>query len=190
MNPDAAASRSAPAQGRILALVGASGAGKTTVCMKAASLARARGWRVAGFVSPARFERGEKVGIDVCDLRTGISSPLASIGDGVGAPPGRWAMHAAGVAVGVRALAEAAGSDLMVVDEVGPLELLHGEGWACALDSLCSGRFRLAVVSVRPALCDALAERIGKQADLRVIEAGTAAARAPEWLLDSVGGLP
>lgn len=44
--------------------------------------------------------------------------------------------------------------DVLVVDEIGPLELERGQGWANALNVLDSGQYELAVVVVRPALLD------------------------------------
>lgn len=40
----------------------------------------------------------------------------------------------------------------MVIDEIGPLELLHGKGWRTALASLDDGRHGLAYVALRPSL--------------------------------------
>jgi nucleoside-triphosphatase THEP1 len=40
----------------------------------------------------------------------------------------------------------------LIVDEIGPLELLRGEGWIEAMSVLRANDYRLAVVVVRPAL--------------------------------------
>jgi nucleoside-triphosphatase THEP1 len=49
-------------------------------------------------------------------------------------------------------LSPATPGDLVVIDEIGPLELERGEGWANALDVLKEGDFGLALVVVRPEL--------------------------------------
>ena len=46
--------------------------------------------------------------------------------------------------------------DLLVVDELGPLELVRGEGWQAALEALAQGGYCLALVVVRPELLDVL----------------------------------
>ena len=43
-----------------------------------------------------------------------------------------------------------------LVDELGPLELVRGEGWQAALETLAQGGYRLALVVVRPELLDVL----------------------------------
>ena len=49
-------------------------------------------------------------------------------------------------------LSRATPCDFLVIDEIGPLELERGEGWANAVDVLRDGDFGLALVVVRPEL--------------------------------------
>ena len=49
-------------------------------------------------------------------------------------------------------MANALPCDLLVVDELGPLELERGVGWTAALGLLQQSGFALAVVVVRPGL--------------------------------------
>jgi len=150
-------------QGRgIIVLSGPSGSGKTTTCLQLADWARRRGLDCAGLVCPARLDGTRQMGIDLLDLRTGERRPLAEaddLKDGGGQPaairtPG-YRFDAAALAWGAFILDIATPCDLLIVDELGPLELARGEGWVNALDVLRAGRFRLAVVVVRPALLDA-----------------------------------
>ncbi|MGC8794166.1 MAG: nucleoside-triphosphatase, partial [Bryobacteraceae bacterium] len=123
---------------RVLLLTGQKGEGKTTLCAQVAELMRARGRRVAGVLSPGFWDDGARAGYRVLDLLTGRSQSLA----GRAAQPGHvrqgsyW-FDPSALQFGRRALAEgaAAGPDLVIVDEVGPLEL-GGGGWAPELDLL------------------------------------------------------
>lgn len=58
-------------------------------------------------------------------------------------------------------LSQAKPCDLLVIDEVGPLELERGKGWVSAFDVLRAGAYALALLVVRPELiaqvCDRLA---------------------------------
>jgi nucleoside-triphosphatase len=140
----------------VVVVTGPGGSGKTALGRRILALARDRGLSCAGVLSPARFRDGHKAGIDLLDVRTGRARPLAE----ADAAPGpvrtaAYRFHPAALAWGAAALTAATPCDLLLIDELGPLELVRGEGWAGALDVLRSGGFRLAVVVVRPALLEA-----------------------------------
>jgi nucleoside-triphosphatase THEP1 len=140
----------------VVVLSGESGCGKTTLCAQVARLARVAGLDVAGLLTPPRLANGRKVGMDVQDVRTGRRRPLAEArsGSDPGTGPGTegWRFDPEGLAWGARLLERATPCDVLIVDELGPLELLHGQGWGIGLDVLRAGGYRLALVVVRPAL--------------------------------------
>jgi nucleoside-triphosphatase THEP1 len=74
---------------------------------------------------------------------------------------GQWQFHQEGLRWGAEILRRAAPCDVLVIDELGPLELTREQGWTVALDVLSAGKYRMAVVVVRPALVAAFEERIG-----------------------------
>lgn len=133
-------------------------------CVQLADLARQRALNCAGVISPARFEGGVKVGIDVLDVRTGQRRPLAEAGGAGGSPTElrtpRYRFDADAVAWGGEVLNAACPCDVLIVDELGPLELERGQGWANALDILRDGPFGMAVVVVRPGLLDVFRARL------------------------------
>jgi len=49
-------------------------------------------------------------------------------------------------------LREANGSDLLLIDEIGPLELLRGEGLTAGIDRLDGNSYKIACVVIRPSL--------------------------------------
>ena len=139
----------------IAILSGPRGSGKTTTCQRLIDLACQRGLDCAGILSPARFEGTRKVGIDLLDVRSGQSRPLAE----ADSQPGElrtmaYRFDLEAIQWGVKLLEAACPCDVLIVDELGPLELERGQGWANALDVLRRGQFRLAVVVVRPTLLD------------------------------------
>jgi len=143
---------------RIVVVSGDSGIGKTTVCTQVAVLAKVRGLAVAGILSPSRWVAERRMGIDVEDIRSGQKRPLAK----ARAEPGRgetngpatvgWRFDRQSLEWGAAVLRTATPCDLLIVDEIGPLELLRGEGWIEAMSVLRANDYRLAVVVVRPAL--------------------------------------
>ncbi len=146
---------------RISILTGPFGSGKTTACLQLADLARQRGLDCAGIISPARFDGGVKVGIDLLNARTGECRPLAEAND----QPAelrttRYRFDAGVMAWGAEILNTACPCDVLIVDELGPLELERGQGWINALDVLRDGQFDAAVVVVRPGLVDAFCAAI------------------------------
>jgi len=154
----------------IVVLSGESGSGKTTICTRVVTLARARGLKVAGVLTPPRLAGGRKVGLDVEDIRTGQRRPLAescaepcrsTVGATDGPATESWHFHMDGLAWGTKVLRHATPCDLLVIDELGPLELMRGQGWTVGLDLLRAGHYRLALVVVRPALLPRFREQLG-----------------------------
>jgi nucleoside-triphosphatase THEP1 len=147
---------------RIVVISGERGCGKTTLCRRVVELARARGLTVGGVLTHPRFVGGRKVGLVVEDLQSGSRCPLAEREDSTDGPStGRWHFHAAGLDLGAQALAWAAPCELLIVDELGPLELERGEGWAVAMGTLAAGCYRLALVVVRPRLLPEFRRQLG-----------------------------
>lgn len=141
---------------RMAVLVAPSGAGKTTAALKVVDLVRARGRTCGGFASPARLgSQSEKVGIDVLDIQTGERRLLATAeGALAGHHIGPFSFDSAGLDWGSEAFARGlkAGCDLLIADELGPLELEQGEGFAPVIPLLAGGHCRRSLVVVRPRL--------------------------------------
>ena len=87
--------------------------------------------------------------------------PVCGCGLGGEVRWGRYSFAPEALEWGVQTLKAATPCDLLVVDELGPLELEAGEGLVAALDVLDEGGFSLALVVVRPELVEKLEERLG-----------------------------
>jgi nucleoside-triphosphatase THEP1 len=147
---------------RVVLLTGKSGSGKTSYCSRIATRAREQGLAVAGLLTPPRFGKGRKIALDVEDIRTGQRRPLAEArGAAQGPAIGHWQFHSEGLEWGAEILQRATPCDVLLIDELGPLELTRNLGWAVAVDVLKEGKYRVAAVVVRPALLDAIEEQIG-----------------------------
>jgi nucleoside-triphosphatase THEP1 len=137
-------------------ITGERGGGKTALCKRLAEQVRSAGWVVAGILSPPITAGGQKSGIEALDLRTGECRLLARPRD-KSIPPAElqtpaWTFDADVVAWGNAVLDTATPCDLLIVDELGPLELVRGQGWTAGLTALSSGKYRRALVVVRPEL--------------------------------------
>lgn len=145
----------------ILVISGWRGVGKTTLCQRLVDTARAAGWDVAGLLSPARFEAGKKTGIQVEDLRSSERRLLASLlpGELQGSRLGPWIFDDELFAWGNQVLRSAIPCDLLVIDELGPLEFDSGGGWSGGFQAIASRAYRLAVVVIRPEYLTQFLER-------------------------------
>ena len=169
--------RSERPSGQIVILTGEPGTGKTTACRQLIERARDLGLDCAGILCPSRVIDEVKIGIDVVDVRTEERRRLAEVDELPGAVRmGPYRFDEEAIAWGVASLGRACPCDLLIVDEIGPLEMDRGGGWANALDVLLTGDCRLAVAVVRPSLVGAVRAAVNASgtAQIRaVVSAGT-----------------
>lgn len=109
---------------------------------------------MAGVVTLGVWSDGKKTGLQALDLRCGERRGLARLAvlGSHAATIGRWAFDPVALQWGADALRAACPTDLLIVDELGPLELSNAGGWVSALTALQSGAYGAAVVTVRPGL--------------------------------------
>ena len=140
----------------LVLLTGPRGAGKTRWCERCAHASRAAGFIVAGVVSPAVFEAGSKTAIDLLDLDSGERRRLAERSmPGVPGTAGLgWRLDGETLAWGNAILERTGPCDLLVIDELGPLEFRDEGGLSTAFAAVEARRYRRAVVVVRPELLD------------------------------------
>lgn len=131
---------------RILLLTGERGAGKSTLCELLAGEARRRGIPAGGVACPAVFgPDGTKIGCRVRDLASGEERELGSTVRDLGGPRWKgWSFSETGFEAANRAVLAALdrGAGLVILDEVGPLELRRGAGLEPslrALDAMLAG---------------------------------------------------
>ncbi|MBI5568133.1 MAG: hypothetical protein HY870_24775 [Chloroflexi bacterium] len=141
----------------LIIVTGERGAGKTTFCTRMIELARSAGKSIGGVLSRAVVVEGEKIGIDVIDLRTNERRRLADHfnAQNLGPNTQRWSFQADSVTWGDDVLRSGAPCDVLIVDELGTLEFDRGEGWQAGLRAIDAGDYRLGVVVIRPELLNA-----------------------------------
>ncbi len=135
--------------GRLIVLTGERRVGKSTVCTELSALAREEGFRCAGIITLAAS--GER---EVVDVRTGDRRPLTGDSEVGAVIQGRFRFSPETIQWASAVVGCATPCDLLVVDEIGPLEVVRGEGWADALDVVRRATYAMAVVVVRPELVE------------------------------------
>ncbi len=139
---------------QILLVTGLSGAGKTTWCAKLAGLAADEGLLVKGILSPGIYQGGRKVAIHARDIESRQEYPLATLREkaNTGLATPRWQFKPETVSWINGLLRETGPCDLLIIDELGPLELLRGKGLTAGLEVVDKEQYRLACVVVRSSL--------------------------------------
>lgn len=152
--------------GLIYVVTGERGSGKSTICAQVARDAAGRGMSVAGILTE-RSSPEPGAARKVVDMRSGEvrlfgAQSVHGSGSGRSDPltPG-WEFDSDVFAWANQVFARSTPCELLIVDEVGPLELLGGRGWASALAALRSRDFGVALVVCRPGLLAQLETSLG-----------------------------
>jgi len=130
---------------------GPPGVGKSTAVSKIVLRLKSSGVIVGGCTTSEQKSGGARVGFEVRDLTSGRTGQLASVASKIGPRVGRYRVNLTDVArVGAAGLeAAAASSEIIVIDEVGPMELVSPEFRRAVQRCVESGKPMLAVVHER-----------------------------------------
>lgn len=149
-------------------LTGAVGIGKTTIAERVVGLARKQKLVCGGILAPAMHNScGQKIGIWGVDILSGERHILARTDRGLGGPTiGPYSFDAealewtVSVIKSVQQAATPQPCDLLIVDEIGKLELWQGVGLAPIIASLASGEVNRSLVLIRASLLAELQSRL------------------------------
>lgn len=158
---------------KIIVITGERRTGKTTRCSQLIEAARAENKRVGGIITPGRYDSdGERTGFYVVDLSSGERRLLASSEENElhGTRLGMWTFDDDALDWGNARLAHSRNTDILVIDELGPLEFDHDKGWKSALPLLSLGDYEKALVVIRPECVPAFQD-LGFKFELQEIKA-------------------
>ena len=137
---------------KITVVTGERGAGKTKYCLEQVQAARERGWVVRGILSPAIYDADKKTGFYLRNLEndeqrlSGTLNPEINLGGQFR----RWSISTSVFEWGNQILSAIDACDLIVIDELGPLEFEEEKGYTAAFDCLKNADFQQALVVIRP----------------------------------------
>ena len=173
-------------------ITGSPGVGKSTVVSKVVMKLKSAGVIVGGCTTSEKRAGGVRTEFEIRDLSSGSTGELASAAAKVGPRVGRYRVNLEDLAeIGGKGLrAASSSSELVVVDEVGPMELVSPEFRRGIRMCIDSGKPMLAVVHER--LEDDLLKELREKAEtvltLTVENREGAADELAEALLKAVGG--
>jgi iron complex transport system ATP-binding protein len=143
---------------KVVLVCGAVNSGKTSTMSHFVAELKQRGIHVCGVLSHGVWRAGMKVGIVVENIANGETRPLATVESGSSiTQQGRYKFFDDGLYFGIKALLDAAEAHVVIVDEVGPLELRE-EGFAGAIRTLLYCATGCLIIVVRKTLADDVIE--------------------------------
>lgn len=129
----------------VIVVTGEIGIGKTTVCRKLVELLRNQGHDCGGILTYKAPDQG----IIIEDIESGAVETLASVTNVYDGPrTGKYFFNRQGIEFGVAAINRGAAASVLIVDEIGYLEL-RGEGFANILGLLKKGKVKDCVLVIR-----------------------------------------
>ncbi len=159
-----------------IAVTGRPGIGKTTLCLKVYE--RLRGKKsVSGFITLEVREGGKRIGFKLHDLNSGEELWLAKVGEGF-PRVGKYVVFLSSIDVFAEKI-EGYDSDLIVIDEIGPMEL-KSERFVSAVDVLLECDKDL-LVTVHYRSRHPLVERIKREFLLYVLDE-----KNRDWVADKI----
>jgi nucleoside-triphosphatase THEP1 len=169
-SPDSllASFRSKVSPGQLTLIAGPSGSGKTSWCLRLANAAVTLQIQPRGLISPAVFLDENKIAIDLVDLVSGENRRLAvrrGNTSSIETTPSVYAMQdwlidPLVISWGNQILSKLSiKNKLLILDELGPLELLEDTGLTAGLELINSRTYRMACVVVRSGLVQNALER-------------------------------
>jgi len=138
-------------QNMVIIVTGAIGIGKTTVCRKLIEIVRNRGYACGGILTYKALDKG----IIIEDVQTGEVGTLASTSNVYDGPStAKYSFNPKGINFGIQAIDKGASADILVVDEIGHLEL-RGEGFINVMGLMRTGKVKNCIMVIRKELLSA-----------------------------------
>jgi len=146
---------------KLTLITGPSGSGKSIWCFKLAEQARGEGMTVGGLLSLSVMVEGRKVRIDLLDLISGESRQLAfpqTMTSRKSVTP-CWQFNPETLAWANKVIRDLPPCDMVIIDEMGPLEFILGEGLEEGLRLIDTQQVPQVYVVVRPELLSQALDR-------------------------------
>jgi nucleoside-triphosphatase THEP1 len=145
----------------IIILSGEENVGKSTLCRQITDYAKTRKIMVSGILSELETVKGQKKAINSFDIKSDEKINLAVYSPGWDKEKKdrKWKFNREAIKWGNRALRNSVPTDLLIIDEIGYLELEKGEGWKECFSVLEGNQYHLAIIVIRLELLSLIIKR-------------------------------
>ena len=141
----------------VIIITGTIGIGKTTVCEQIIKIARRKGYRCGGITT----HKAQNEDIIIKNVQTGITEILASISNIYQGPRTvKYFFNPKGIEFGIKAIDKDTDSDIILVDELGHIELA-GDGFAKVIEQVVAGKIKNCILVIRKELLSGYLSRLG-----------------------------
>jgi nucleoside-triphosphatase len=173
----------------LIVLTGVAGSGKTTAVLNAARRLMSAGYSVGGCITREIRREGVRIGFEIIDLTTGKAGILASTAIKEGPRVGKYTVNLKDLELVAAASVEEAivRSDIIVLDEIGPMELMSPEFKRAVRNALNSIKPILAVVHMK--INDDLAKDMRGEAEFKFFLEEKTRAQISDRIYDLLLGL-
>lgn len=172
----------------VISITGYSGSGKTGISREIIDILYLKPIKIAGFISQAIIFENEKRTIQVLNLETKEEKPLAQLArDRLSADFGKWNFNQKTIEWVINSLSTVTNCDLLVMDEIGPLEIEMHKGWHTIFDDIDRIDFKACLITFRPKYTAYFQE---KYPDIHIVNAAFPDAARVILNLLSNAGLP
>jgi len=146
----------------VIIITGDIGIGKTTVCRRLIEIVQNQGYSCGGILTRKAPDKG----IIIEGIQSGETETLASTNNVYHGPrTAKYSFNAKGIAFGVREVEKGISSSLLVVDEIGHLEL-RGEGFAKVIELIRAGKVKNCVLVIRKELLSAFLPQLNTESSV------------------------
>jgi iron complex transport system ATP-binding protein len=141
----------------VIIVTGAIGIGKTTICKKVIEIVRSRRYSCGGIIT----YKGSSEDIVIEDVQTGEIKNFASTSNIYSGPStAKYFFNPEGIEFGIRAIEKGVTSDVLVVDELGQLEL-SGQGFVKVIEQIAAGKIKNCILVIRKSLLSSFIPKFG-----------------------------
>lgn len=159
--------------GKVNIISGEREVGKTYFCSKLVEKLKLKGFSAAGIISPGIYHNNKKIGIASVNIKTGDKVKLADYSPGWDneKPLRMWKINDDAIYWGNKVLSKSIPCDVLIIDELGFLELEENNGWDTSFEIINGNGYKIAFLVIRNDLLFA-ASLIWENSQIITIENG------------------
>lgn len=138
---------------KIFIITGDKNVGKTSFCQEIIKALKPEK-KITGIISPGQYIDGKKIGILAVDISSQKQVLLAKNAPGWDKNnlKKEWKINHEAIVWGNQVLEKSTPTEILVVDEIGILELEQNRGWMAIFPAMKSKKFLNAIIVIRPCL--------------------------------------